>query len=119
MIQDKYLTAKQDQHCNAETTAIQQLNPGGPDRFFVATWVLRAIVCMFIVDKKAMIRNRYKRIPHPAPNTKWERDGTKNKNNTSERDLYDYLASKEYRFQNLFNWMVFYIDGRVYSILCC
>ena len=26
------------------------------------------------VDKKAMIRNRYNRIPHPAPNTKWERD---------------------------------------------
>ena len=34
------------------------------------------------VDKKAMIRNRYNRIPHPAPNTKWEKntynyDGTK------------------------------------------
>ena len=26
------------------------------------------------VDKKAMIRNRYNRIRHPAPNTKWERD---------------------------------------------
>ena len=25
-------------------------------------------------DKKAMIRNRYNRIPHSAPNTKWERD---------------------------------------------
>ena len=27
-----------------------------------------------IVDKKAMIRNRYNRIPHPALNTKRERD---------------------------------------------
>ena len=26
------------------------------------------------VDKKAMIRNRYNRIPNPALNTKWERD---------------------------------------------
>ena len=26
------------------------------------------------VDKKAMIRNRYNRIPHPALNTKRERD---------------------------------------------
>ena len=26
------------------------------------------------VDKKAVIRNRYNRIPHPAPNTKWEMD---------------------------------------------
>ena len=26
------------------------------------------------VDKKEMIRNRYNQIPHPAPNTKWERD---------------------------------------------
>ena len=25
------------------------------------------------VDKKAMIRNRYNRIPHPVPNSKWER----------------------------------------------
>ena len=28
----------------------------------------------FEVDKKAMIRNRYNRIPHPAINTKRERD---------------------------------------------
>ena len=28
------------------------------------------------VDKKAMIRNRYNRIPYPALNTKWERDTT-------------------------------------------
>ena len=27
-----------------------------------------------IVDKKAMIRSRYNRIPHSDPNTKWERD---------------------------------------------
>ena len=26
------------------------------------------------VDKKAMLRNRYNRIPHPAPNTGWESD---------------------------------------------
>ena len=26
------------------------------------------------VDETAMARNRYNRIPHPAQNTKWERD---------------------------------------------
>ena len=28
----------------------------------------------FKVDKQAMIRNRYTRIPYPALDTKWERD---------------------------------------------
>ena len=35
---------------------------------------LKAYVCERKVDKKAMIRNRYNWVPHPAPNTKWERD---------------------------------------------
>ena len=35
---------------------------------------------LFKVDKKAMIWNRYNRIPHPAPNTIWERDKPENTN---------------------------------------
>ena len=42
------------------------------------------------VDKKAMIRNRYNRIPYPALNTKreWDTynlDGTKIKTSTSDK----------------------------------
>ena len=41
---------QKDHHWNAKTTEIQQLK----------------------IDEKAMIRNLYNRIPHPAPNTKRE-----------------------------------------------
>ena len=36
--------------------------------------LLKCVAFRFKVDKKAMIRNRYNRIPHPALNTKPERD---------------------------------------------
>ena len=35
---------------------------------------IKYISVTFKVDKKATIRNRYNRIPHPALNTKRERD---------------------------------------------
>ena len=43
------------------------------------------------VDKKAMLRNRYNRIPHPTPNTKRERD-THNQNGTKTRKQHKRKA---------------------------
>ena len=56
-------------------------------RRFFFPWAFPAFIRIVLlqnsiskVDKKAMIRNRYNRIPHPVPNTEWKRDtynGTK------------------------------------------
>ena len=46
--------------------------------FLLAAWLLCSVYCLcilcFKIVKKAMIRNRYNRIPHPILNTKRERD---------------------------------------------
>ena len=60
------------------------------------------------LDKKpsmAMIRNRYNRIPHPAPNTKWERDTNKQDNKTALKlELLEKLSL--YRFCFAMCWGV-------------
>ena len=51
-----------------------------PKTDFHVTWLINPLVkcvgqCRHLqVDKMAMIRNRYNQIPHPALNTKQERD---------------------------------------------
>ena len=47
-------------------------------------WLIIYVEVWWKVDKKAMIRNRYNRIPHPALNTKQERDTYGNKIKTAQ-----------------------------------
>ena len=38
-------------------------------------WKYIWVIVLIEVDEKATIRNRYNRIPQPALDTKWERNG--------------------------------------------